>query len=230
MRTQLRVDSLRRFTSLSSAIDLLRKERIAFLDPSTWDDRNDASYMDLYKEFLQLSSLHALCCSEASETFHHWKVFTQSPDGCFIDFYKDRLLSIIADDKNYVSRPMRYLLLREMKTAKADLGVGDLPFIKRRSFADEREFRIIHIGDAPSGQVHYLEIDLSCVRRIVINPIMPSGVRASVKATLRDLCGEHRIRITASAITSSSEWKSYGRAIAHRARQVGANLPAAVRE
>ncbi len=41
---------LRRYTDLPALIHLLRTASITFLDPSSWDDKNDAYFMNLYKE------------------------------------------------------------------------------------------------------------------------------------------------------------------------------------
>ena len=106
---------LRRYTTIGSAIDTLRNKRVALLDPEKWDDRNDAELMRLYREKMKLANLKALCCTESSETYHHWKVFTQSADGCCVDFEKKPLLRSIKTDDNYFYAPMDYVRLDEMQ-------------------------------------------------------------------------------------------------------------------
>lgn len=67
---------LRRYTKLPILIDTLVNKRIAMLNPDYWEDRNDASYIRIFKEKKALKTVLALCFTETSETFHHWKVFS----------------------------------------------------------------------------------------------------------------------------------------------------------
>src|SRR5688572_18187835 len=108
-------NSLRRYATIGSVIDTLRHRRVAFVDPENWDDKNDAGYMRIFKEARNLINIKALCCTESPETYHHWKVFTTSSDGCFIDFFKDKFLASIESNDSYFYAPMEYVLLDEMR-------------------------------------------------------------------------------------------------------------------
>lgn len=77
---------LLRYTQLPSLLHMLRARAVTLLDPDSWDDRNDASYMALYKERKTLKSLLALCFSQVPETYHHWHVFAQGSAGVCIYF------------------------------------------------------------------------------------------------------------------------------------------------
>lgn len=66
--------------------------------------------MRIYKEARHLESLKALCCTESPETYHHWKVFTSSSDGCFIDFKKTSVLNSIRRNDDYFFAEMEYAL------------------------------------------------------------------------------------------------------------------------
>ena len=65
---------IRRYTSISAVIDMLRRKEISLLDPQNWDDRNDRYFMNLYKDERNIRGLYGLCASRASETYHHWRV------------------------------------------------------------------------------------------------------------------------------------------------------------
>src|ERR1700745_856554 len=86
---------LGRYTDLPALIHLLRRKCITFLDPATWDDKNDSYYMELYKENKGLKTGLALCFSMTSETYHHWRVFAGGASGICIRFKRDELLSCI---------------------------------------------------------------------------------------------------------------------------------------
>jgi hypothetical protein len=204
---------LRRFTTIGSAIDTLRNKRVAFMDPERWDDKNDAEYMRVYKQASGLKTLKALCFTESPETYHHWKVFTTSTDGCFIDFKKPNFLGSIRHDDDYFFAEMEYALLEEMEGAK--FTIKDLPFLKRAGFQPELEYRVIYTG-ACKGEAHFMPIELSWIRRIVLNPWLPIPIARSIKKTLREICTPHEIKITTSKLTNSETWTSYGKQIAKR--------------
>ncbi len=83
---------LRRYGDLPSLIHLLTTHSITFLDPESWDDKNDSLFMRLYKENQSLDTLLALCFSQETETYHHWSVFAKGPSGVCISFKKQALL------------------------------------------------------------------------------------------------------------------------------------------
>lgn len=60
---------LRRYTDLPALIYLLSERKLTLLDPKSWDDQNDAYYLELYREKKRLSSVLALCFTQASETY-----------------------------------------------------------------------------------------------------------------------------------------------------------------
>src|SRR4029077_11819212 len=70
------VKFLSRYTSLPIALDVLVQKRITLLSPETWKDRNDAYFLERYREEMKLQSVLAICFSRHRETFHHWRVFS----------------------------------------------------------------------------------------------------------------------------------------------------------
>ena len=54
------VSSLRRYTNLAATIHLLSSRKITLLDPSDWEDKNDAYFMAQYKKLKKASSVPAL--------------------------------------------------------------------------------------------------------------------------------------------------------------------------
>ncbi len=210
-------NSLRRFTTIGSAIDMLRNQRVAFLDPEKWDDRNDAEFMRLYRQKIKCSSIRALCCTESRETYHHWKVFTHSADGCFVDFSKKPMIDSIRHAEGYSYAPMDYIRLEEMDLCEYD--TADLPFLKRFGFKPELEYRIIYTGGCDDG-AHFMPIKLDWINRIVLNPWLPPPVAESVIATLVEASGGLGLKVTASKLTSSQTWIKWGQKIARR-RAVG---------
>lgn len=199
---------LRRFTTIGSAIDTLREKRLAFVDPDKWDDRNDAAFMKLYRDKTKCDALKALCCTESAETYHHWRVFTQSADGCFIEFHKKALVDSVKQAADYRAEAMDYIRLDEIKVS--DYQIRDLPFLKRAGFRAEKEYRIIYTG-ACDDDTHFLKIDLSWINRIVLNPWLPPNIAKSVGDTLREVSGQQDLHVVASKLTNSQTWLQWGR-------------------
>ena len=79
--------SLRRYTSFPYLIDILKKKRLTFVWPKHWEDRNDYNFIDKYKKESGLGYVLALCFTESSETYFHWKVYSDGPSGICIEFY-----------------------------------------------------------------------------------------------------------------------------------------------
>jgi hypothetical protein len=83
---------LRRYTDLPFLLDYLRTKELALLSPKMWDDKNDSHYLESYAKTNGFATTYALCLTEASETYHHWKVFTSGANGVCIEFKKEALI------------------------------------------------------------------------------------------------------------------------------------------
>jgi hypothetical protein len=87
---------IRRYTSISAVIDMLLQRELTILDPQSWDDRNDRYFMALYKDRKTVSALYGLCAAQCSESYHHWRVFTNSADGACVEIRRPPLESALA--------------------------------------------------------------------------------------------------------------------------------------
>ena len=77
---------IRRYTSIAATIDILRRKELPILDPLLVGmTANDRHFMDQYKKNKELGGLYGLCAATCSETYHHWRVFTNSADGACIE-------------------------------------------------------------------------------------------------------------------------------------------------
>jgi hypothetical protein len=105
---------LRRYTDLTSVIDLLTHKRLTLLDPASWDDRNDSYFIDHYRERSDYKSVLALCLSTVGETYHHWKVFCGHASGVCIAFHRQALLDVIDAAEGVRHGKVKYLRLEEI--------------------------------------------------------------------------------------------------------------------
>ena len=196
---------LNRYTTLPVLFDILSKRSLTLLSPATWEDRNDAYFMERYKTKKRLTSVLALCFSNKRETFHHWKVFSQGFSGVCIKFDRQKLIEAIPKT-GFKYRDVKYENIITLERS-APL-VEDLPFIKRTPYADEGEFRIIY--QSKSKEVDAIEIPLTrdCVNRVTLSPWLPRALSDSVITTIRaiDDCGW--IKVQCSTLIENERWKA----------------------
>jgi hypothetical protein len=160
--------TLRRYTNLAATLYLLRNKRITLLSPSTWDDRNDAFFMSEFKKQKEALSVLALCFAEASETYHHWRVFSHGSDGVCLEFDSASLLAAFRGDPLIQSRNVSYRKIDD--AINAGIPTDDLPFCKRLPYEDEREFRIVYVDMKKEYQFKDVPISLDCIKRMMLSP------------------------------------------------------------
>jgi len=204
-----RQDVIRRYTSIAATIDTLRHRQLTLLDPATWDDRNDRYFMDLYKEGRQSGGLYAACAATCFETYHHWRVFTTAADGACIELFREPLEKALRPLSRVRFGEVEYLTLDDADELSAD-HLDDLPFMKRVAFAPEQEYRIIAETEEPQEIALGLELSLSWIGRILLNPWLPSRVADSIKATLTEINGCQNLTVVRSHLIESSRWKRAG--------------------
>lgn len=200
--------AIRRYTELPFLLDFLRTKEIALLSPLSWDDKNDAFYLDAYARAQGVKSVYALCLTEASETYHHWKVFSPGSSGMCIVFKKDRLLEWTQAHPMLHAGPVTYKTLTEMR-ADGCPAMQALPFLKRQAFKDEMEFRIFSMPPALAlGPVRFA-MPLSTIDRVVMNPWLPKSVAEHVKATIKQIEGCQGLKVYRSTLVDNEDWKKF---------------------
>ena len=201
--------TLRRYTQLPALIALLRERKLTLLDPQTWDDRNDAHYMALYKEKKRLRTLLALCLTSSAETYHHWRVFAPTSGGVCITFRHNELVKMVKAH-GVTARPVDYLKIEDIKTAKPR--AKDLPFLKRYPYLHEKEFRLLYESLDESLPAFDVPIDLSCILKINLSPWLHESLAGQTRDLLRSIAGCAKIRIDHSTLISNEQWKRVGEA------------------
>lgn len=204
---------LRRYTSLSSVLDTLSNHKIVLCSPTKWDDTNDIHFMELYKSSVDAASVQAICCTMSTETYHHWRIFTQGMDGVCVEFEREPLQMAVRDLPHIIAGPVEYLKVTELEK----LGPGDverLPFIKRDGFSDEREWRIVSKSQSEVLQTLDISVELGWITRLVLNPWMPPSLAENLRSIIHGMPGCGSMKIDASRLTNSKRWKAAGDALA----------------
>jgi len=199
---------LRRYTDLPALVGLLKEKKITLLDPQSWDDSNDSYYLKLYQEKKDLLSVLALCFTQASETYHHWRVFASGSSGVCLSFRRDELLDAVRGVPGLQAKAVRYLRLDQIRDR--DLAVRDLPFLKRYAFGNEDEFRMIYESTTESLTSLDVAIPMKCIDRITLSPWIHPRLSDYVKELLRSIDSCSGIRFARSTLIGNEEWKELG--------------------
>jgi hypothetical protein len=200
------VDILKRYTSLSVLIDILVKKHLTLVDPNNWEDRNDVYYLDVYKEKQNLKTLLALCMTDAPETFHHWKIYAHGSCGVCIHFNESLLKEQFENKIGVTCRYVNYKYVKDVFEESPN--ISELPFIKRKAYEDELEFRIIYADKLEKIEFKNIDIDLKCITKIVVSPWMHKSLFKSVKELIGEIEGCSNIEMTRSAVVDFSQWKN----------------------
>ena len=202
---------LRRYTNLPSLIHILSTQTLTFLDPGSWDDRNDSYFMQLYKDNRSLKTLLALCFSQETETYHHWRVFADGSSGICITFRKKELLDALETTSEIRHGEVEYLKLADLSSHNPKS--KRLPFLKRAPFQHEAEFRIVYESKEISLPFVPVDIPLECIDRITLSPWMPKSISDAVKEVLVKIPTGSNLTVSRSTLIQNDTWTNFGRSI-----------------
>lgn len=196
---------LNRYTSLPVALDVLSQKHITLLTPDLWEDRNDAYYLERYREEMGFSCVLAICFSLCGETFHHWHVFSHGSSGVCIEFDPARLLKSVANQEGFRTDEVSYRTIGTVRRSKPDPAAW--PFLKRKPYKHEGEFRILYESNTETAPAKHVDIDLAAVRQVTLSPWLPESVADSVKDIITKIDGCDRLRINRSSLIENEDWK-----------------------
>jgi hypothetical protein len=212
MATRSLTKFVKRYTTLSSALDTLANRNLTLLSPNKWDDTNDIYFMELYATEAKIGSLLAMCCTMATETYHHWKCFTQGIEGVCIEIDRNSIELALINKKQIRTGQVDYLRVLELERLGSE-SLSKLPFVKREGYSDEREWRIIAECPLKAEHTFQIEIELAWINRIVINPWMPPTLVSNLRNIIREIPGCGSLKIESSHLTNSQRWKKAGKAL-----------------
>ena len=162
--------------------------------------------MDMYKQAKKLRTLLALCFSQVSETYHHWRIFAPGNSGVSIEFDRAALLAELTTS-GVTCSSVHYKTMNDLAISKIKL--EDLPFIKRAAFGDEKEFRMVFSSKRLALATKDFPISLSSINRVAINPWLPAPLFTSIRETLLALDDCKDLTIYQSQLIESPLWKKF---------------------
>jgi hypothetical protein len=206
----VRPNCLRRYTELPALLHLLAARKITLLDPRSWDDRNDSHYLEVYRKRQSLKAVLALCFTETTESYHHWRVFADGPSGVCIVFKGPELINAVKRQKGIRFGRVKYLTLETLRAKSNPLATRHLPFRKRWAFAHEVEYRMIY--DSPTKSISALDIviPLSCIERVTLSPWLAEPLKPTLRDIVHSIPGCSSVKVARSTLISNDEWKRFG--------------------
>lgn len=199
-------NQLDRYTNLPFLIDMLVRKQLTLTNPSFWEDKNDSFYIERFKVKSNYRTVLALCFARKSQKFHCWKVFTKESNGVCIRFNKNKLIpEVQRNEKNLLTDIVKYPLIRDLRKFPPDTSA--LPFLKRRAFKDECEFRIIYFDEKNTLDYKQIDFSIECIDAIIFNPWLPNLVEESITETIRGIKGCQDLKIEKDDLFSNDSWK-----------------------
>jgi hypothetical protein len=110
---------------------------------------------------------------------------------------------------------LTYLTLEEVEELRTK-DVDRLPFVKRSGFAAEEEYRIIAEIDQAQQQSIAIELPISWVRKIYLNPWLPRSIAQTARQTIREIPGCKALSVSRSLLIDSGLWKRAGNKVIGR--------------
>ena len=197
-----------RYTDLPSLIHTLKNKQVTLLDPMTWDDKNDSSFVTLYREKSELASVLALCFTRSSETYHHWKIFAPTSSGVRVEFDEQELRNSIQGVPDLQLKEVEYVKISDVRNTK--INILRLPFIKRYPYHPESEVRLLWESKSEAKLSYSVDIGLSAIKKVTLSPWLHPALTESVKSTLKGIEACENLTIHRTTLISNDEWLKHG--------------------
>ncbi|MEX1258372.1 MAG: hypothetical protein WEG36_12205 [Gemmatimonadota bacterium] len=208
---------LRRYTHVSALRSIFADQRMRLGRFKDWEDKNDSHYVEAYRREGNFTDVRILCLSAAEEDFHHWRSFAFSPDGVLIVFNGTELHNALLRAPRLVAHgPMEYHWwtggLKRLKRLKPDeppllggrIRPDRLPFVKRKHFQGEREYRYVFGFTDSSKQERNVDVPTASIARVWLSP----WSKASSLHAIRRMPGANSIQINRSKLLNNKEWRA----------------------
>lgn len=202
---------LRRYTTLPSLLDLLVTKHLTLLTPDSWDDKNDAFYLQQYKDKKKLKAVYAMCFTEGNETYHHWRVFSGGNVGVCITFVYGNLMSYLEAAPQIAHDEVRYSRVKDLD--KKPPTVAALPFVKRSAYSDEREYRIVYSDRKDALLAKRMPVGLDSIYKVTLSPWLPLSLYGSTKTAIRSIPGCAKLQVRRTNMLDSEQWKKIAQGV-----------------
>lgn len=207
-------------------VKFIESKRLVFMNPKTWDDKNDSFSISL----IPRKKIRVLCFTSCEDNYFFWKTYAGKGIGVCVEFRKKELLKMTAE--NVKSGNVVYLSLKEHDVYKDDLkekyNIQDyieLAFLKSNSFDFEKEFRMVHFSkenelyDQKKPAIEF--VDFKSIETIYLSPFLDENERMDLKQLLNTFLNANGVTcdVEQSKITNDVLWRNAIRHVKKRYRE-----------
>jgi hypothetical protein len=118
----------------------------------------------------------------------------------------ERLLQSFAGLEGFRHQAVKYRWIQDVEKKKPE--TSSWPFLKRKAFKDEQEYRIIFESVSEDLRAKSVPIDLMSIRSITLSPWLPSAVAPAVRTVIGCLDGCTNIKVRDSSLLENSRWRA----------------------
>lgn len=198
---------LHRYTSFSSLAHMLLNKKLTLLDPQGWDDRNDAYFIEAYREHIDAKKIYGLCFTESRQKYHHWSVFASGSDGVCISFHGQALIDSISNAGDFEFEKVRYTgTKKEMENVP--LSDHQLKFTKHHRYSDEQEWRLIYTDNDGLNENPTVPFCIRDIYRITISPWLAKPLVTSLRTLIKEMPDCSKVQVRRSTLVNYQDWRS----------------------
>jgi hypothetical protein len=208
---------LLRYTGIDELEQILLTKKLKLKGWDHWEDKNDVYGLSTFKKCQSYKKLFIKCLTDGTDTYHHWRIYS-SPNnrklkqGVCIEFHREKLVSYLQEAKEKLKignelfyNSVTYEKLNEFHRRK--IVKSEIPFFKRYSFFDEKEFRIIFASKMKSKKSYFdLPIGTDCIRKVRFNPWLLDKPLPRRQKGLENRILQHGIKVGRSKLLFSKQW------------------------
>jgi len=185
------------------------------LDPSGWDDQNDAYFLEAYRKKVSAKHVFALCFTEAQQKYHHWSVFASGADGVCISFNKSELIRSVKVEDSFQFEQVKYMSATKAKQ-ESPFSVDDLKFTKHLRYSDEKEWRILYTDYEGVTSNPTIPFTFESIYRITLSPWLAKPLSQSLSKVIKSLPECRTLSVRRSTLIDYADWKTIADKIADK--------------
>ncbi|MDR2482473.1 MAG: hypothetical protein LBD08_02445 [Treponema sp.] len=192
------------YTSLANLVSILETGALILSDPARWEDRNDAASVEAYRRKTGAAQVRVLSLASGDEQIHLWFAYARKEYGAYLRFNTSALLAALERIPGLVCGPLRYTPREDISAAELRAaGPEALPFIKRRPYEAEQEYRVLWTGGPDESPP---EIPIAgLLDRVTLAP----GMAAPFGPALAEmLAARYTLKVQRSRLLNSPDWIS----------------------
>lgn len=205
--------SLYRFMHFEYLLDLIKNHRLPLINPSEWEDKNDAFASKLS---CKDNEIVGICCFTLSKSnsIYRWSKMAPNNLCVRVEFDMDKIKARLS--QNMMMKEVQYKSVDELKkiTIKAKKNCA---FIKSKPFKPEKEIRMVTYQPVTDENknvkiVEYLSgLPSGAIKSIRFSPFLDQKMCHFVRELLRKYLAVNnweKVEMSSSRILDKEKWKN----------------------